>query len=119
MIGEHIDYNDGFVFPMAIPLFTIIVGAPNNDPNRICRVMSLEPSLGEKNYVEFGLNDLKPVEQTHRWANYIIGVITYFQGMHLKGFTFLSLLMFKYFFRKFILIIAFVSRMLSRYDNFV
>ena len=26
LIGEHVDYNDGFVFPMAIPLGTLIVG---------------------------------------------------------------------------------------------
>ncbi len=27
LIGEHTDYNAGFVFPMALPLATIIVGA--------------------------------------------------------------------------------------------
>ena len=26
LIGEHVDYNDGFVFPMAIPLGTMIIG---------------------------------------------------------------------------------------------
>ena len=28
LIGEHVDYNDGFVFPMAIPLGTMIIGQP-------------------------------------------------------------------------------------------
>jgi galactokinase len=26
LIGEHSDYNDGFVFPMAIPVGTMIIG---------------------------------------------------------------------------------------------
>ena len=28
LIGEHTDYNDGFVLPMALPLVTVVVGAP-------------------------------------------------------------------------------------------
>ena len=28
LIGEHTDYNEGFVLPMAIPLVTAIVGGP-------------------------------------------------------------------------------------------
>ena len=27
LIGEHTDYNAGFVFPMALPLATVIVGS--------------------------------------------------------------------------------------------
>ena len=27
LIGEHTDYNDGFVLPMALPLVTVVVGA--------------------------------------------------------------------------------------------
>jgi galactokinase len=28
LIGEHTDYNDGFVLPMAIERYTIVAGAP-------------------------------------------------------------------------------------------
>lgn len=80
LIGEHTDYNEGFVFPMAIPLYTVIVGAKNNCPNRICRIKSLEPSLGTYNIVEFSLDNLKPLDAPFKWANYLIGVISLFKG---------------------------------------
>lgn len=80
LIGEHTDYNEGFVFPMAIPLFTVIAGAKNNCPKRICRIKSLEPSLGSNNVVEFSLDDLKPLDAPFKWANYLIGVISLFKG---------------------------------------
>ena len=30
LIGEHTDYNNGFVFPMALPLVTVAVGKMND-----------------------------------------------------------------------------------------
>ncbi len=86
MIGEHTDYNDGFVFPMAIPLYTIIVGAKNNHPEKICRVRSLESFLGEHNTIEFSLDDLKHKEKPYHWANYIIGVVANFDGSIINNF---------------------------------
>jgi galactokinase len=80
IIGEHIDYNDGFVLPMAIPLYTVIVGSKNNSANRMCRIKSLEGALGENNYVEFSLDELKPQAKPFTWANYIIGVVANFSG---------------------------------------
>src|SRR3974377_325757 len=36
VIGEHTDYNDGFVFPMAIDRYTVIAAAPpTNGGNKI------------------------------------------------------------------------------------
>jgi galactokinase len=31
VIGEHTDYNDGFVLPMAIERYTVIAAAPNSN----------------------------------------------------------------------------------------
>jgi galactokinase len=80
LIGEHTDYNDGFVFPMAIPLYTIIVGARNNDPEGRCRIKSLEPNLLPGDYTEFIINDLKPSDTLYKWSNYIKGVVANFKG---------------------------------------
>jgi galactokinase len=33
LIGEHLDYNNGFVFPMAISVGTMIVGKALDEPN--------------------------------------------------------------------------------------
>ena len=42
LIGEHVDYNDGFVFPMAIPLGTMIIGRPLDETaNGICSLHTL------------------------------------------------------------------------------
>lgn len=40
LIGEHVDYNDGFVFPLALQKNTYIVAAPAVSPSDPCRVIS-------------------------------------------------------------------------------
>jgi galactokinase len=42
LIGEHVDYNDGFVFPMAIPMGTMIIGkALDDSANNKCYIQTL------------------------------------------------------------------------------
>lgn len=70
---------------MAIPLYTVVVGCANNNQNGLCRIKSLEPFLGENNYVEFNINDLKHVKDKKlSWANYVIGVVANFKGKNIK-----------------------------------
>ena len=39
--GEHTDYNMGLVFPMALPLVTVVLGAKTEDPGSgQCRLYS-------------------------------------------------------------------------------
>ena len=39
--GEHTDYNMGLVFPMALPLVTVVLGAKSEDPGSgKCRLYS-------------------------------------------------------------------------------
>ncbi|MET0783651.1 MAG: galactokinase [Leifsonia flava] len=67
LIGEHTDYNAGFVFPFAINRRTVLALAPRED--RILRVassFSADP-------VSISLDDLAP-EALHGWSAYPLGV---------------------------------------------
>jgi galactokinase len=66
-IGEHTDYNDGFVLPMAIERETRIVVAPRSDG----RVRLLALDLGRE--TTFDLQNLAPAAD-ERWSNYVRGV---------------------------------------------
>lgn len=77
LIGEHTDYNDGFVLPMALPLVTITVG--NKTDTGICTICTKNDSVGEINKV----TDIKAstVEKgPPQWANYIKGIIANFHA---------------------------------------
>jgi galactokinase len=41
LIGEHVDYNDGFVLPMAIEKYVVIAGAPHTDAAGLTNIVSL------------------------------------------------------------------------------
>jgi len=80
LIGEHTDYNGGFVFPGAIDK-CIMAGIKENGSDK-GRVYSADLD----NYCEFGLNEEdKPQEQ---WACYVFGVCreTIKRGGIVKGF---------------------------------
>jgi len=66
LIGEHTDYNGGFVFPGAIDK-CIMAEIKANGTDRV-RVFSID--IDE--YVEFGLSEADAPEQ--QWARYIFGV---------------------------------------------
>ncbi|CAF0785170.1 unnamed protein product [Adineta ricciae] len=79
LIGEHVDYNDGFVFPMAIPVGTMIVGKALNEPTTTkCYVRTLSKDVGEQKSIEIDLaNELAPIKSP-KWANYVLGVLAHF-----------------------------------------
>lgn len=80
LIGEHTDYNDGFVLPAAIDKQLIFAIAPNQINK--CRIYSYD--LDE--HAEFSLDDVKPSDKD--WLNYLLGVIAQFQkaSLPLKSF---------------------------------
>jgi len=67
LIGEHTDYNDGFVLPFAIDRRTVVALAPR--PDRLIRVAS---SFADE-AIELSLDKLFP-ENLHGWSAYPLGV---------------------------------------------
>jgi galactokinase len=67
LIGEHTDYNDGFVMPAALDFATLVAGAPRED--RTIRVYSLFMDQTR----EFDLDKPAPSGR-HDWSDYVFGV---------------------------------------------
>jgi galactokinase len=84
LIGEHTDYNDGFVFPMAIERYTVIAADCPVAGTRLVRLCS---TLSDKPVMIDLSKPLKPFAKGE-WANYPLGVIAGFQsrGLNLGGF---------------------------------
>ncbi|XP_028395632.1 galactokinase-like [Dendronephthya gigantea] len=77
LIGEHTDYNDGFVLPMAISLITVIVGSPVDGSQ--CQVVTSADGTDEPKFVTFTNHSEKPLAPGEPlWANYVKGVIANF-----------------------------------------
>ena len=84
VIGEHTDYNDGFVLPMAIDRYTVIAAAPAaNGANQI----QLRSTAGAGAVSVDLTQPVKPAPKG-AWSNYPVGVIAGFlaRGAHLGGF---------------------------------
>ncbi len=78
LIGEHTDYNEGFVLPAAINHAIYFAMAPSQTER--CNVYSLDMDEG----VSFSIHDLNPGET---WVNYLMGVIDGFEraGIPIRG----------------------------------
>lgn len=82
LIGEHTDYNDGFVLPCAINHGTVIAASPRQDA--IVRVVAAD-YRGEID--EFRLDASIEPKSDVLWPNYVRGVVKYLQefGLPLRG----------------------------------
>ncbi|NCG51877.1 galactokinase [Serratia fonticola] len=74
LIGEHTDYNDGFVLPCAIDYQTVISGSPRND--RQIRVLAADY---ENQQDQFSLDEPIVSHANLRWADYVRGVVKHLQ----------------------------------------
>ena len=81
LIGEHTDYNGGFVFPGAVDKGMVAEIKPNGK-DKVCAY-----SIDLKDYVEFGLNEEDAPKAS--WARYIFGVCREMikRGVEVKGFN--------------------------------
>jgi galactokinase len=80
LIGEHIDYCDGFVMPFAIDRYIVIAAAKNDS------TLARLSSAGLPDAV-IDLSVPQMIAEPH-WSNYVRGVIDGFQklGHHIPGF---------------------------------
>lgn len=80
LIGEHTDYNDGFVLPAAIDLYTRITVTPRDGRYLLLRSESFPDD------VEVDLDDSHPSASGH-WSDYVRGVALGLEraGHSLKG----------------------------------
>ena len=77
LIGEHTDYNDGFVLPMAIDRYTVMAGDRN--PERHVTLQSI--TTGET--AQFSLRT-KVERGEPAWSNYVRGIVAGFQARKVK-----------------------------------
>ncbi|NXV79605.1 GALK1 Galactokinase, partial [Atlantisia rogersi] len=87
LIGEHTDYNGGFVLPMALQLGTVLVGSPRQDGT--ISIVTTAEEADRPHRVQFPVprqdSPLGPGEP--RWANYVKGVIQHYRGGPVPGFS--------------------------------
>lgn len=79
LIGEHTDYNDGFVLPAAINYHTYIAYAPRDD-----RQLRLVAHNFDNEAVVVDLDAVQMHDINALWSNYVRGVV---QEMRKQGFT--------------------------------
>ncbi len=74
LIGEHTDYNDGYVFPVAIDKNILICGRENTDN----KIKFYSADFDEN--AEYEIDNFE-FDNKHRWANYLLGVIDELQKL--------------------------------------
>lgn len=81
LIGEHTDYNEGFVLPAAIDKVIVLGFAPN----QLKKIRLYSVDMEESCAIEMK-NDLQ--KNDHHWVNYILGVVDQLQkrGDIIEGF---------------------------------
>ena len=72
LIGEHTDYNGGFVFPCALSFGTYLLMAPNTDQKMNFRSLNVEAIYSLE------LTQLTSPLPNKAWANYPLGVLAQF-----------------------------------------
>ncbi len=81
LIGEHTDYNDGFVLPMAINRETLVAGTARADRRVQVHTLNLKQSA------VFDLDAAPVAPEKGKWSNYVEGVARSLEarGVRLTG----------------------------------
>ncbi|XP_071319579.1 galactokinase isoform X2 [Trachinotus anak] len=86
LIGEHTDYNQGFVLPMALPLVSVVVGSQT--PGQDVTVVTATEDADEPRRVDFSVpsDGSMLCPGLPGWANYVKGVIQHYKAPPVPGF---------------------------------
>lgn len=76
LIGEHTDYNDGFVFPVAIDRYVVFAARARSDNRAIVRSLSFNEEI------VFMIN--RGLEASGHWSDYITGMVSEFRDINLR-----------------------------------
>ncbi|MCL5129683.1 galactokinase [Algibacter sp. L4_22] len=82
IIGEHTDYNDGFVFPAAVNKGIIAaIGKNSSNTSTVC-------ASDFNDTIEFSIDSIAPMDK-ESWGNYVLGVIAEIQksGKTIENFN--------------------------------
>jgi len=82
LIGEHTDYNDGFVMPVALDFATTIEATLRSDRQLVIRSLDFDEE------VAYSLDEVGAQKAGH-WSDYVRGVavVAMAQGLALRGAT--------------------------------
>src|SRR6476660_8242716 len=76
IIGEHIDYNDGFVLPMAIDRYCVIAAAESTSSDEAAIYsVATEDEAKIQLAPEGATGSASAVTKPGHWSNYVAGVI--------------------------------------------
>jgi galactokinase len=77
LIGEHTDYNGGYVFPAAINKGIALAIQKSHDPK------SMVYAIDKKEKHTFQLNNIQPLKKD-TWKNYVLGIVVEIQNLDKK-----------------------------------
>jgi galactokinase len=78
LIGEHTDYNLGYVLPIAMNMACFVAAAPSNDD--MFRVYSC--NMDEQ--LEWPVANLASLEAQRHWTDYVIGIVQQIQKLDIS-----------------------------------
>ena len=81
LIGEHTDYNEGFVLPMAIKRYVVMAAAPAGQAADGAEVNLASSAVAQAERFQVGAADFR---QLALWARYVYGVMV---GCRAEGFA--------------------------------
>ena len=76
LIGEHTDYNDGFVMPVALDLSCWVAAAPRRDRTIVVHSINADQTVSIQAEAAPG--------RTGAWLDYVAGVIAMLLEQHVR-----------------------------------